>query len=96
MAASITVLVAASCDKYTDSGRIFVRMIAFTALRFSVPSEKLPEIMKLFESGPHVSSLDSSPKESQSEEVSGTSGPPSKNISESPNNDDSKSSDNKS
>ena len=93
MAASLTVLVAASCDKYTDSGRIFVRMIAFTALRFSVPNAELREIMKLFESGQPASSSDSQPRLSPSGEEFGISGPQNRNTNESSSNDSSRSND---
>ena len=96
LAASITVLVAASCDKYTDSGRIFVRMIAFTALRFSVPNAELREIMKLFESGQPASSSDSPLKLSQSGEGFGISGPPNRNTNASSSNDSDKSRDSES
>ena len=93
LAASLTVLVAASCDKYTDSGRIFVRMIAFTALRFSVPNAELREIMKLFENGQPVSSSDSQPRLSPSGEEFGISGPQNRSTSESSSNDSSRNND---
>ena len=92
-AASGTVLVACCFDFATDSGRTFARAIGFIALRLAAPNAALADVLKLFESMQSRPPLDSSPKESRLEEASGTSGPPSKNISESPNNDDDKNND---
>lgn len=65
-AASLTVLVSAGGDAYTDSGRTLGRVIGIIALRSAMPGVPWSEIIRIFESSQSapLSELQSKPQQS--------------------------------
>jgi hypothetical protein len=92
-AASLTVLLSAGGDAYTDSGRTLGRVIGIIALRSAMPGVPWSEIIRIFESGQSGMSPDLQSKQPSLPPEYGIFGKPTASISESSSNDSSKSKD---
>ena len=92
-AASLTVLLSAGGDAYTDSGRTLGRVIGIIALRSAVPGVPWSEIIRIFESGQSGMSPDLQSKQPSLPPEYGIFGKPTASINESSSSDSSKSND---